>query len=344
MVDRSQDADGIDGRHPRCLLHDFDACLDGMLGIKQPSSQRSGHVFHPPFAVVDPAAGLEDVPEDKDKGDDPGPALERVAEISRIGIVGQVALSPRDDNRADDAVEQDRQKDAGPLGHFQGSLTGTVDHIDALLVAVVEDPHVGQDMDRQEGPDGDQAGQRVQAADEEFMPAENRSNVSHFRLEAPWITRSRVGRRAPSAAWSSRPTKLMRSWVFMARPSRVLFFANEASGASPGIIITKIPERICACNSGHTNRMRSHLQCIGTGLEEFSEPITRDHFPLPCVMTGPGGESATYSIEKIECGKQDLNLHDLAATRPSTWRVCQFRHSRRSSVLFSLSPANGASR
>ena len=35
--------------------------------------------------------------------------------------------------------------------------------------------------------DGDQAGQRVKAADEEFMPAENRSNVCHFRLEAPWI-------------------------------------------------------------------------------------------------------------------------------------------------------------
>src|SRR5262245_395699 len=28
----------------------------------------------------------------------------------------------------------------------------------------------------------------------------------------------------------------------------------------------------------------------------------------------------------LECRGQDLNLHDLAATRPSTWRVCQFRH------------------
>src|SRR6187549_730537 len=28
------------------------------------------------------------------------------------------------------------------------------------------------------------------------------------------------------------------------------------------------------------------------------------------------------------CGKQDLNLHGIATTRPSTWRVCQFRHSR----------------
>ena len=30
----------------------------------------------------------------------------------------------------------------------------------------------------------------------------------------------------------------------------------------------------------------------------------------------------------IECGKQDLNLHGITTTRPSTWRVCQFRHSR----------------
>ena len=185
MVDRGQNADGIDGRHPGCLLHGADAGCDGMLGIKQTASQRPGHVFHPPLRVIDPAPGLKDMPEDKGKGDHAAPALERVAEISRIGIVGQVPLSPRDDNRADDAVEQDRQEDAGPLDHFQRSLTRTVDHIDTLLVAVVEDPHVGQDMDRQEGPDGDQAGQRVQAADEEFMPAENRSNVSHFRLEAP---------------------------------------------------------------------------------------------------------------------------------------------------------------
>jgi hypothetical protein len=27
-----------------------------------------------------------------------------------------------------------------------------------------------------------------------------------------------------------------------------------------------------------------------------------------------------------ECREQDLNLHDLAATSPSSWRVCQFRH------------------
>src|SRR5690606_29688488 len=32
--------------------------------------------------------------------------------------------------------------------------------------------------------------------------------------------------------------------------------------------------------------------------------------------------------EEAECGKQDLNLHGVATTRPSTWRVCQFRHSR----------------
>jgi hypothetical protein len=29
-----------------------------------------------------------------------------------------------------------------------------------------------------------------------------------------------------------------------------------------------------------------------------------------------------------QCGKQDLNLHGITTTRPSTWRVCQFRHSR----------------
>ena len=29
-----------------------------------------------------------------------------------------------------------------------------------------------------------------------------------------------------------------------------------------------------------------------------------------------------------KCGKQDLNLHGITTTRPSTWRVCQFRHSR----------------
>ena len=89
-------------------------------------------------------------------------------------------VSPCYDNRADDGVKQNRQENEGPLGHFQGSLTHAVDQIDALLVAVVEDPHVGQEMDDQEPADRDQAGQRMQAADEEFMPPENRSNVCHF--------------------------------------------------------------------------------------------------------------------------------------------------------------------
>ncbi len=60
-----------------------------------------------------------------------------------------------------------------------------MNQIDTLLVAVIEDPHIGQEMDDQESADRDQARQRVQAADEEFVPAENRSDVSHFRLDAP---------------------------------------------------------------------------------------------------------------------------------------------------------------
>ena len=35
---------------------------------------------------------------------------------------------------------------------------------------------------------------------------------------------------------------------------------------------------------------------------------------------------------RMYCGKQDLNLHGITTTRPSTWRVCQFRHSRGVSV------------
>ena len=35
-----------------------------------------------------------------------------------------------------------------------------------------------------------------------------------------------------------------------------------------------------------------------------------------------------HEPENHECGKQDLNLHGITTTRPSTWRVCQFRHSR----------------
>ncbi len=37
---------------------------------------------------------------------------------------------------------------------------------------------------------------------------------------------------------------------------------------------------------------------LGEGYEKFSEPITSDHFPLPCVMTVPG--RAAYTIERIE--------------------------------------------
>ena len=44
---------------------------------------------------------------------------------------------------------------------------------------------LSQEVDNQERADGHQAGQGVEAADEEFMPSENRSNVCHFRLKAP---------------------------------------------------------------------------------------------------------------------------------------------------------------
>ena len=30
----------------------------------------------------------------------------------------------------------------------------------------------------------------------------------------------------------------------------------------------------------------------------------------------------------FKCGRLDLNQHAIAGTRPSTWRVCQFRHDR----------------
>ena len=45
--------------------------------------------------------------------------------------------------------------------------------------------------------------------------------------------------------------------------------------------------------------------------------------PVAGVTHVPAGPPARF-----QCGKQDLNLHGIAATRPSTWRVCQFRHSR----------------
>ena len=35
----------------------------------------------------------------------------------------------------------------------------------------------------------------------------------------------------------------------------------------------------------------------------------------------------TESINML-CGREDLNLHELAPTSPSSWRVYQFRHCR----------------
>ena len=43
-------------------------------------------------------------------------------------------------------------------------------------------------------------------------------------------------------------------------------------------------------------------------------------------------------LHGIECRGQDLNLHDLAATRPSTWRVCQFRHLGNSALKRGQAP------
>ena len=43
---------------------------------------------------------------------------------------------------------------------------------------------------------------------------------------------------------------------------------------------------------------------------------------------GARGKPEGAGGRKMQCGKQDLNLHGITTTRPSTWRVCQFRHSR----------------
>ncbi len=56
-------------------------------------------------------------------------------------------------------------------------------------------------------------------------------------------------------------------------------------------------------------------------LADETEPAPRGR-PRGC------GREKKESGEEFQCGKQDLNLHGITTTRPSTWRVCQFRHSR----------------
>jgi hypothetical protein len=41
-----------------------------------------------------------------------------------------------------------------------------------------------------------------------------------------------------------------------------------------------------------------------------------------------GGPRGKHGFPRAKCAGEDLNLHDLAATRPSTLRVYQFRHQR----------------
>ena len=36
--------------------------------------------------------------------------------------------------------------------------------------------------------------------------------------------------------------------------------------------------------------------------------------------------SEAAKIGRPHCPGQDLNLHEVALTSPSSWRVCQFRH------------------
>jgi hypothetical protein len=58
-------------------------------------------------------------------------------------------------------------------------------------------------------------------------------------------------------------------------------------------------------------------------------PYKGNAVPDLCQISGPRNEKGPpttrrKSLSGKQCGKQDLNLHDLAATRPSTWRVCQW--------------------
>ena|GEM_PF-4898336 len=107
---------------------------------------------------------------------------------------------------------------------------------------------------------------------------------------------------------------------------------NTRSG--PAIAAASLPAAACRSRSavlsehpsGVQQRRRRPPGC-GQGRESLAPQGPA--VPAERALASRSSESRTGArSNESKCGKQDLNLHGITTTRPSTWRVCQFRHSR----------------
>jgi hypothetical protein len=116
---------------------------------------------------------LEHVPQNEGKSDHARPALERIAEILDVWVPDDIPLAPADDDQPHQAVEEDRQEDKGPFDQQQGGGAQAVDLIDPGLKGFrpVQDGGVGGQVDEHVAADGEQAQQRMEAANHELIPA-----------------------------------------------------------------------------------------------------------------------------------------------------------------------------
>lgn len=124
----------------------------------------------------------------------------------------------------------------------------------------------------------------------------------------------------------------------------------EASGAGPQAVACRSESAAFRSLHPHHRWLQPRQQTLGPGSEPEPGPTGRGRaFPgsgkdrrSSAALVGrkeaderrrprketPAEPGTRRSQGGLECGKQDLNLHGITTTRPSTWRVCQFRHSR----------------
>src|SRR6266571_6202140 len=140
------------------------------------------------------------VPDDVNKGDAASPALCRIHEISRPGIIADVGFAPEPDIEPVQSVVQKRNIDADGFKNRNKRQPGKKLYLRAIRIGAVGGKGVGNEMLKEECADWDDPAERMQATKKERMAftgtnrwdsaRDRRGNASHVPLYSDQICKA----------------------------------------------------------------------------------------------------------------------------------------------------------
>ena len=164
-----QNTDDIKDRPDnRKASHGLSKGTGGVVRTELSHTNRLGHRLEPPVRV-EPTMKMEYVGEDKHKGNVARDTLPRVPAVARVSVSANIGVPRTSNPNASDCVENDRQKNEDPLHHRQ--KWDAMDRKNGILedFRTTREAGVGQQVDAHVRPYRNQATQRVEPTNQEFV-------------------------------------------------------------------------------------------------------------------------------------------------------------------------------